>query len=182
MAKPQKKLNISFRPATAASVILVLAIVGLHIYQLQEIRGLRARVHSLEYARGEQLAEEEKYSQEKVDYEVLEKSQATIRVEEYDGSYDMERAEPRYVEKQVNVYKVKVTNNTSWTYEFMDGDIRGKTANGSLVSPESMYSVHPDDKRGPEALSLAPGGVGEVYVYLSNSQEIVELYYPNTPQ
>ncbi len=181
MEKSTKKVPISKKLVALAPLALIAVLVGLHVYQLQELRGLRARVHTLEYARGEQLAQETQYANEKVDYEILSTTQKTVRVED-PNSYKMDQPEIKYVEKKVNVYKVKVTNNTSWTYDFVDGDIRGKTASGSLVAPESNFAVHPDDRQGPESLSLAPGGSGEVYVYIPADQAITELYYSNSSQ
>ena len=178
MEKQSKKPRLSKQLLRVAPLILVIGLAALHVYQLQELRGLRARVHTLEYARGQELSEEAKYANESVDYEVLSQSQKTIRVED-PSSYTMDMTEPTYITKNVNVYKVKVTNNTSWTYDFTDGDIRGKTASGSLIAPESNYTVHPEDRQGPDSLSLAPGGTGEIYVYISADQQVSELYYPN---
>ncbi len=178
MRKRTKKLLKSKHLRIAIPLLLIAGLVALHVYQLQELRGLRTRVHTLEYANNEQQAEEAKYAEEKVDYEVVSKEPKSLRVEDM-SAYSMTQTEPTYVNKKVIVYRVKVTNNTSWTYDYSEDQIRGKTATGGLVASEGNYMVHPDDRQGPEYLSLAPGGVGEIYVYISAEQNIVDLYYPN---
>jgi hypothetical protein len=176
-----KKINISKRKALIiGSVALVIAFVGVTVYELQELKGLRARVHSLEYAKGEEarIAEEENqaYEEQKINYEVISKETADLRVEKEVVSMDASD-QIEYETKKVLVYKLKVTNNTSDAYDYTEGDVKGKTKAGSLVAPISGYTVHPDDQKGKDTVSLAPGGSAEVYVYILADEEIVDLYY-----
>lgn len=163
---------------TIALLVLALVFVGIEVYQLQELRGLRARVHSLEAAQAEQTSAEQASAAEKVNYEILGKTEKTVRVEDY-SNYEQQgtATTPTYVAQKVTEYHIKVTNNTSWTYDYAEGDIRGKTASGNLIAPVSFYSIHPDDKQGPETVSLVPGGYAEIYVYIPTNQPIVDLYY-----
>ncbi len=180
-----KKINISKRKALMiGSVVLVISFIGVTIYELQELKGLRARVHSLEYANGEEarIAEEENqanqaYEDQKINYEVLSKEEAELRVEKELANTMDAPEQTEYETKKVLIYKLKVTNNTTEAYDYTEGDVKGKTKSGSLVAPISGYSIHPDDQKGKDSISLAPGGSAEVYVYFDTDEEIVDLYY-----
>ena len=165
------------------SGIFIISVVGLTIYELQELRGLRARVHTIEYngneAQNQLDAQDLAYQNEKVDYEVISKTTADVRVQDTE-SYNENNEEPKYETKKVYIYKMKVTNNTTFAYEYAEGDVKGKTKSGSLISPVAAYSIHPADRRGKDSLNLAPKGSAVVYVYIPADEEIVELYYSRT--
>lgn len=181
-----KKINFSKRRvAKFVGIILVIAAVGLAVYGLFELQGLRARVHTLEYAKGDearqqaeqQAALEQQIAAEKIDYKVLSKTTKTVRVTEdyYGGEYG-EASEPTYKEKEVIEYRVKITNNTTYVYDGYS-DIRGKTKNGTLVNPLDYYTIHEDDRKGAASVSLAPGGSDEIYLYMPADKNIEDLYF-----
>lgn len=157
-------------------LLLVGAAIGIHIYELQELRGLRARVHTLEYKNGEEYAYYDETSDEKVDYEVLSKTTKNVRVEDLDN-YKEETDETTYTTEKMYIYHIRITNNTSYAYEYTESDFRGKTKTGSLIYTTSLYGIHPDDRMGKDSFGLAPGGSQEVYVYIPADEEIVDLYF-----
>ncbi len=177
-----KKININ-RHNTFVFLLSILgiALVGVLIYTLFELRGLRARVHTVEYSRGEELSQlgqqNESFESEKVDLQILSKSSAVVQVEDMDANIQLQPYQDLvYKPQKVQVYKVKITNNTSVPYDYSDVDIRGKTEAGTLVNSISFLSVHPSDRKGNDTLGLAPGGSGTVTIYFPADEEIISLY------
>lgn len=178
-----KKIKISRpRKIVILSVAVALGFVGLTAYEINELKNLRSRVGTIESkdreAEAFQAEQEEAYENEKINYEIISKSEQEVRVEKAEPYYkDASSTAISYEAKKMIVYKVKVTNSTTWDYDYSEGVIRGKTSSGSLVAPQSWYQIHPDDRQGAETLSLAPGGVGEVYIYLPYSEDITDLHF-----
>lgn len=180
-----KKINLnSRRMAIILCCIFVVATIGFTIYELFELQGLRARVHTLEYQRGVDQAEIEEQNKalesEKIDYKEVSKVNESVRIQAGADYYNQEGypIPATYDTKEVVVYKVKITNNTSYAYDFTEEQIRGKTKSGSLVDPVYRDLIHPDDLKGKDdTLALAPGGSAETYVYFLKSDQVQELFF-----
>ena len=174
------RLQVSKKQLVAVAVVLViLGFVGVTVYEQFELRGLRARVHTLENSMNDLgMVYDGATDDLLVNYEQISKESATVRVLDT-GAYNKydDSSEQTYKSRQVLVYKLKITNSTDWQYDYSEGQVKGKTASGQLVEPLFVSDIHPDDQKGSGTLSLAPGGQGEVYVYLPADKGITELYY-----
>jgi hypothetical protein len=175
------KLQVTKKRLAAVAAVLVIAgFVGVTIYEQFELRGLRARMHTLENNVNDLgMVYDGTADESKVDYEEISKESATVRVVDLGDmnyKYD-ESTEQTYKSQKVLVYKLKITNDIGWQYDYSEGQIKGKTASGQLIDPLFASDIHPDDLKGSVTLSLAPGGQGEIYVYLPADKGITGLYY-----
>lgn len=168
-------------------LLVLLALIGLAVYEARDQFGqLSSRIDSLEAKNREaenQQNEQASFVEEKIDYKEISKSLESVREEqpaEYYGPNDSPPP-PKYETKRFYVYTLRITNGTSSAYSFSSGDIKGKTKEGTLIDAIYSDTIHDDDRKGKDTVSLAPKGTAQVVVYIPASEEIIELYFsPST--
>lgn len=177
------KSKLNNKPAKIAAAVILLALVGLGIYELQQkYDSVMDRISNVE-SEVNQLNSEATFADgtpinnDDLSYQELSKTTESLRIENDTTGPDQDTT---YESKQYFVYKLRVTNKSSSPQTFMASNVRGKTKSGTLVDARD-YGIHPDslkDRR--TTVSLAPGGSAEVYVFIPSSEGEVELYFqPN---
>lgn len=172
-------VTVTITPRRVLIVLALVGLVGLSTYQLFELRGLRARVHTLESSGYSSWAYENAYIEangdNEVQYDEVSRTTETLRVIKDYAVYTEDEVE--YEEKELLVFQVEITNNMDWVYDYSDYNVRGKTAEGQLISGIGQYNIHEEDRKGLDSFSLSPGGKATVYIYFETDQGIEELYF-----
>ncbi len=177
-----KKLiaRLSSKRKMIVGVLALILVLSGAVYLCRELKSIRRDLYAVRYdyyASGVSYDGEVAFEDKKVNVKMLSQQVSKLRVPNNNYMYKETSNEPEYVEKDVRVVEIELTNNTDSIYTYYD--TLGYINSSGIV--KRTITVHNDDQVNPlvdnyTSLQIAKGAKVKVSIYfLDEGTEIAEL-------